>query len=167
MKIAEKTKLEEEIGEKVIDSPLRRAREYACSLAGSPSPLRKVVKKGSYEFHISPEKSTEELRMTRNASPCKAQEQKVMAFAIEPKVTDQANTAKPETQIKSTKKSPFTAKNANKNDMVTPEKRAGSLPMPMHQRSMSSKHQPSFANGQKIGLTSNKKTQAKHVKNLV
>ena len=62
LKIEEKSKLEEEIGEKVVDSPLRRAREYACSLAGSPSPVRRVVQKGSYEFHISPDKSVDELR---------------------------------------------------------------------------------------------------------
>lgn len=43
LKQEEKVKLEEEIGEKIIDSPLRRAREYACTLAGSPSPVRRIV----------------------------------------------------------------------------------------------------------------------------
>ena len=49
-------KLEEEIGEKIMDSPLRRAREYASSIAGSPSPIKRIVRKGTFEFHISPEK---------------------------------------------------------------------------------------------------------------
>ena len=57
LKKEEKVRLEEEIGQKIIDSPLRRAREYACSLAGSPSPLRQIVKKGTYEFSISPSKA--------------------------------------------------------------------------------------------------------------
>jgi len=49
-------KLEAEIGEKIIDSPLRRAREYACNIAGSPSPIRRIVRKGTFEFSISPQK---------------------------------------------------------------------------------------------------------------
>ena len=49
-------KLEEEIGEKILDSPLRRAREYASSIAGSPSPIKRIVRKGTFEFQISPEK---------------------------------------------------------------------------------------------------------------
>lgn len=49
--------LEEEIGEKIIDSPLRRAREYAQGIAGaSASPIKRIIKKNEYEFHISPEK---------------------------------------------------------------------------------------------------------------
>ena len=43
IKQEQKSKLEEELGEKIIDSPLRRAREYACSIAGSPSPVRRMV----------------------------------------------------------------------------------------------------------------------------
>ena len=54
IKQEQKSKLEEELGEKIIDSPLRRAREYACSIAGSPSPVRHMVQKGTYEFSISP-----------------------------------------------------------------------------------------------------------------
>ena len=54
IKQEQKSKLEEELGEKIIDSPLRRAREYACSIAGSPSPVRRMVQKGTYEFSISP-----------------------------------------------------------------------------------------------------------------
>lgn len=57
-----KAQLEVEIGEKIIDSPLRRARDYANHLAGSPSPLKRIVTKGSFAFEISPEKSTIELR---------------------------------------------------------------------------------------------------------
>jgi len=55
LKLEEKVKLEEEMGEKIIDSPLRRAREYVCGIAGSPSPIRRIVRKGTYEFSISPE----------------------------------------------------------------------------------------------------------------
>lgn len=71
----EKDKLEKKLGEKIIDSPLRRAREYACSIAGSPSPCRHELKKGcncskhnaarkgSFEFSISPSKApTEETK---------------------------------------------------------------------------------------------------------
>jgi len=70
-------KLEEEIGEKILDSPLRRAREYAMSIAGSPSPLRRMVTKGTFSFEISPEKTTIELRQ-------KVVE-KVKTFSINPK----------------------------------------------------------------------------------
>ena len=50
IKHEEKLKLEKEIGEKLIDSPLRRAREYACNIAGSPSPKHRLVRKGTFEF---------------------------------------------------------------------------------------------------------------------
>ena len=50
-------KLEEEIGEKILDSPLRRAREYALTIAGSPSPAKRIVRKGTFQFEISPEKT--------------------------------------------------------------------------------------------------------------
>lgn len=62
LKQEEKVKLEAEIGEKIIDSPLRRAREYACNIAGSPSPMRRMIRKGTFEFSISPEKGQIELR---------------------------------------------------------------------------------------------------------
>ena len=62
-KAAEREKLGEE-SKDLIDSPLRRAREYAISLGGSPSPLRKMrTVKDQYAFQISPEKTTIELRM--------------------------------------------------------------------------------------------------------
>ena len=61
-----KEKLEKEIGEKILDSPLRRAREYAQSIAGSPSPIRRIVTKGTFSFEISPEKTTIELRTKAN-----------------------------------------------------------------------------------------------------
>ena len=57
LKREEQVKLEEEIGEKILDSPLRRAREYASSIAGSPSPIKRIVRKGTFEFQISPEKA--------------------------------------------------------------------------------------------------------------
>ena len=60
-------RLEEEIGQKIMDSPLRRAREYACSIAGSPSPHRQMVRKGSYEFAISPTRA----KCAKNDSPSK------------------------------------------------------------------------------------------------
>ena len=40
-----------------MDSPLRRAREYAQTIAGSPSPIRRIVTKGTFQFEISPEKT--------------------------------------------------------------------------------------------------------------
>ena len=36
--------------EELIDSPLRRAREYAISLGGSPSPLKKIKSKDTFGF---------------------------------------------------------------------------------------------------------------------
>lgn len=48
LKQEEKARLEEEIGEKILDSPLRRAREYALNIAGSPSPVKRIVRKGTY-----------------------------------------------------------------------------------------------------------------------
>ena len=57
LKKEQKVKLEEEIGEKILDSPLRRAREYAQTIAGSPSPIKRIVTKGTYNFEISPEKT--------------------------------------------------------------------------------------------------------------
>ena len=48
LKLEEKVKLEEEIGEKILDSPLRRAREYALGIAGSPSPVKRIVRKGTF-----------------------------------------------------------------------------------------------------------------------
>ena len=53
----EQAKLEQEIGEKILDSPLRRAREYAQTIAGSPSPIKRIVTRGQFKFEISPEKT--------------------------------------------------------------------------------------------------------------
>ena len=66
--IERRKKIEErkETGEECIDSPLRRAREYAMSIGYSPSPLRKKKNNlDSYGFQISPEKTTNELRMAK------------------------------------------------------------------------------------------------------
>ena len=57
LKQEERVKLEEELGEKILDSPLRRAREYALNIAGSPSPVKRIVRKGTYQFEISPDKT--------------------------------------------------------------------------------------------------------------
>ena len=43
---AERSRLERESGEQIIDSPLRRAREYALSIANSPSPMKRFNRHG-------------------------------------------------------------------------------------------------------------------------
>ena len=63
-------KLEGEIGEKILDSPLRRAREYAQTIAGSPSPIKRIVTKGTFQFEISPEKAGS-LEVAPQTSPTK------------------------------------------------------------------------------------------------
>ena len=68
LKQDEKVKLELEIGEKIIDSPLRRARDYAMTIAGSPSPIKRIVTKGAFKFEISPEKTMPELREPEKSS---------------------------------------------------------------------------------------------------
>ena len=138
LKKEQKVKLEEEIGEKVIDSPLRRAREYACSIAGSPSPVRRIVTKGTYEFSISPEKTGAELRQQDDyqqavdQAPVKAsgaENAKKGIFGIAPKKTA-TTTVK---QVKNLKK---------QTSMLTPEKRVAGLAIG-HQRSVS---KPGFLN---------------------
>jgi len=62
-----------ESGEQIIDSPLRRAREYAMGLANSPSPVKHMKNKlGLCEsFEISPE------RCSRSRSPTKFSPEKL------------------------------------------------------------------------------------------
>ena len=43
-KKAERAAIARESGENVVDSPLRRAREYALSIANSPSPVKRLLK---------------------------------------------------------------------------------------------------------------------------
>lgn len=45
-KRAERARIERESGEQIIDSPLRRAREYALSIANSPSPMKRFLRDG-------------------------------------------------------------------------------------------------------------------------
>ena len=50
----EKVKREQENGEKTLDSPIRRARAYACAIGNSPSPNRKdATKKDNEAFGLS------------------------------------------------------------------------------------------------------------------
>ena len=139
LKQEQKVKLEEEIGEKVIDSPLRRAREYACSIAGSPSPVRRIVTKGTFQFEISPEKTElrsqkppipEERKPSQTNAKAGASETKKSVFGIEPKKS--MTTASGSVTIKQ-------VKNLRKQtSMVTPEKRVANLGINTpHQRSVS------------------------------
>lgn len=123
LKQEEKVRLEEEIGEKIIDSPLRRAREYACTLAGSPSPVRRIVRKGTFEFSISPEG-----KMPSN------EDVKTSEFALKPSVFGvalQKNGAGKAVGKKGSKEQgTATLKH-------TPEKKVTSIANAAHQRSVS------------------------------
>ena len=96
---------------------MRRARTYAQNIAGSPSPIRKIVTKGTFNFEISPEKAEIELRQ-QPAAPQKAGKQTLNGKKI--------------TVVNSKSKSKAAAAAAAHLSMVTPDKSM----LATHQRSI-------------------------------
>ena len=120
-KQAEKELKEKESGEKVIDSPLRRAREYALSIANSPSPVKRLLKerRNSAESPCSPERYS---RSPQRFSPAKYSPEK-----LSPEKLAKANAEDPSLLIKRT--SMLIKPKATELDSVpqTPEKKKKSI----------------------------------------
>ena len=93
---AERAQIERESGEQIIDSPLRRAREYALSIANSPSPVKRLLKEGrqSMGSDCSPER--------RSRSPSKFSPAKYTPEKLSPEKLTKVEESAPILKIKRT-----------------------------------------------------------------